>query len=159
MSEQKTARPRPRKVRGTAVFHGDDSMEFVPQQEGQPVQKSVRKLGESRFYETEGEKQSSYVAHLKVDKSSADPAAEMFEQLALLAKPLMKQQPPMPRSKVLLDDTNIHVWHEKADNKVVIMMEVDTTASGELSSQVYNLTIRVHKCFAINETSLRPPKK
>ena len=159
MNEKTTARPRLRKVRGTAVFHDDDSVEFVPQQEGVPVQKGVRKLGESRFYETEGEKQSSYVAHLKVDKSSADPAAEMFEQLALLAKPLMKQLPPMPQSKVLLDDTNIHVWHEKDDNKVVIMMEVDTTASGELSSQVYNLTIRVNKCFAINKTSLRPHEK
>lgn len=159
MSEPTTPKPKLRKVRGTAVFHDDDSLEFVPQQEGQPVQKRVRKLGESRFFETEGEKRSSYVAHLKVDKDSADPAVEMFEQLQHLTKPLLTKPPQAPRYKALLDDGGVRVWHRAQEHKVIVMMEVDTSTAGELSSQLFNLTAKVNKCFAINRTSLRPQGK
>ena len=60
-------------MRGVATFHDDDSVEFSPYKDGTPVQKDVKKKGESRFYETEGEKTSSYVAHLKVPKNRQTP--------------------------------------------------------------------------------------
>ena len=82
-----------------ATFHDDDSVEFAPYNSGgEPVQKNVRKRGDSRFYETDGEKQSSYVCHLKVGKDSEDPAAEMFDQLKYLTKSMQKKEPPVPRT-------------------------------------------------------------
>lgn len=156
MTDEKTKKPQPRKIRGTAIFHDDDALEFIPQREGTPVQIGVRKRGESRFYETEGEKQSSYVAHLKVPKDSADPATEMMEQLQYLTSGIAKKEPPTPKSKRLLDRQDLRVWHRKNENKVIIQMEIDTTARGELSSQLFNLTAEINKCFAINQNSLRP---
>ena len=37
----------PRRVRGTATFHDDMSVEFVPQGKGEPVQRNVKKVGEA----------------------------------------------------------------------------------------------------------------
>ena len=159
MNSPDSQKPQPRKVKGTAIFHADDSVEFTPQGEGTAVQRNVKKRGESRFYETEGEKQSSYVAHLKVNRNATDPAAEMFEQLDFLTKPLQRQESKLPRNKALLDLPGVRVWHRRQENKVIVMMEITPTATGELSSQLLKLTQDVNKCFAINRTSLLPPKK
>lgn len=159
MTDNETKKPQPRKVRGVATFHDDDSVEFSPYREGVPVQKGVRKRGESRFYETDGEKTSSYIAHLKVPKDSTDPAAEMMEQLQYFLKPLAKKELPAPKNKALLDKPGVRVWHRKSENKIVVMMEITPTETGELSYQLFNLTAEVNKCFAINETFLLPPKK
>lgn len=159
MSEAQTIKKSPRKVRGTATFHDDDSVEFQPWGNGEPVQKSVKKKGDSRFYETEGEKQSSYIAHLKVAKDSSDPVAEMYEQLQYFTKSLQKNEPKEPKGKRLLDKKAVQVWHKKADNKVIVRMEIPTDTGAELSSILFNLTSDVNKCFAINRNSLRPQKK
>ena len=160
MTEADTQRQTaPRKVRGVATFHDDDSVEFAPYNSGgEPVQKNVRKRGDSRFYETDGEKQSSYVCHLKVGKDSEDPAAEMFDQLKYLTKSMQKKEPPVPRTKTLLDQKGLRVWHRRQEHKVIVQMELSTEGTAELSSKLFNLTAEVNKCFAINRTSLRPQK-
>ena len=148
------------KVRGTATFNDEDrSFEFTPYQEGDPVQKCVRKKGESRFYETDGEKKSSYVAHLKVDKDCQDPAAEMFAQLHDFTKTLIKKEPSPPKSKALMDKPRVKVWHRTKENKILVQMEISTDGGGELSSKLFNLTAEVNKCFAINRNSLLPVKQ
>ena len=159
MNEQKQQAEQPRKLRGTATFFGDGRAEFQPQGEGQPVQRSVKKKGDSRFYETEGEKQSSYVAHLKVNKDSTDPAAEMQEQLDYFLKGFGVKEPKAPRSKCLMDEPGVKIWHKKSDNKVVVLMEMQTDVEQQLSTQLFNLMSEINKCFAINQTSLAPRKK
>ena len=154
-----TKKTPPRKVRGVATFHNDDSVEFVPYNVGDPVQKCVRKKGESRFYETEGEKQSSYVCHLKVDKDCDDPAAEMFDQLRDLTKPLQKKEPAAPRSKALMETEGLRVWHRRQEHKIVVQMEISTEGTCELSTKLLNLTAEVNKCLAINRTSLLSQKR
>ena len=151
--------PRPVKVRGTAVFHDGGDMEFVAQRKGEPVQRSVRKKGDSRFYETEGEKDSSYVCHLKVPKTAEDPAAQMFEELQYFTKGMQAKEPAAPKSKKLLEKPGLSVWHRKQENKVIVMMEVSTENPYEMSSVLFNLTSEVNKCFAINRTLLSPQKK
>ena len=75
-----------KKLRGTARIYDDDSLEFRPYEAGKPVQKGVKKARKSSFYATEGEKESSYVMHLRVDKNSLDPAAELSEDFDKLIK-------------------------------------------------------------------------
>ena len=159
MNEQRQPRPQPRKIRGTAIFHDDNSLEFVPQGEGEPVQRSVKKRGESRFYETEGEKQSSYIAHLKVPKDSQDPASEMFEQLKYFTTGIAKKEPKPPSSKALMEKPGLKVWHRKKENKIVIQMELDTDTNARLTTRLLNLTAEINKCFALNQTSLAPAKR
>lgn len=74
------------KVRGTATINPDNSFDFTPSQQGEPVQRSVRKSRKSKMYETAGVERQSMVCHLVVDKNATDPAAEMFEDFKKLTK-------------------------------------------------------------------------
>ena len=145
----------PLKVRGQATINietGD--VDFRAYQQGEPVQRNVKKQGGSSFYETEGRKESSYICHLKVPKDSADPAAEMQEQLEKFLKPLVKKEPAKPRGKRLLETQDVTVYHNQKEQRVSVLMTIDLTAEGELSAKLFNLTSEVNKCFAINQKSL-----
>jgi len=152
----------PWKVRGTATFHADHSVEFTPQGTGDPVQKNVRKLGESRYYETEGGRRSPgfHVVHLKAPMTSADPVADMAEQLEQLTAPLRKTKsaPEVVRERCLLDGFDVMVYFAKREKRVRIEMRVPTDCS-DMTAYLLDLTSQVSRCFAINETSLRPRRK
>ena len=51
--------------------------EFVPQGQMPSNRTMLRQLGNSSFYKSEGEKESSYSLHLNVDGKSEDPVAEI----------------------------------------------------------------------------------
>jgi len=160
MTSNREQAVKPRKVRGTATFHDDTGdMEFRASQPGEPVQRNVKKSGQSSFYETEGAGQSSYVCHLKVPKGIADPAAEMEEQLQKLTAPIRKLEPRQPRGRLLLESPAVNVWHNRKCGVVSVVMNIDLQTEGEISAKLFNLTAEVNKCFAINRTSLLPPKK
>lgn len=55
-----------KKIRGSARYYDDDSMEFIPQQEGEPKMRNAVKVGKSTAYTTNGEKQQSFVMHISV---------------------------------------------------------------------------------------------
>lgn len=149
-----------RRVRGTATFNDETGdMTFRAVQPGEPVQKNVRRSGSSSFYETEGQGRSSYVCHLKVDRDSADPAAEMEEQLQRLTSPIRKKPVVRLRGRHLLDKDGVKVYHDRRCNQVSVLMSIDLDAEGEISAKLFNLTAEVNKCFAINRTSLTPQKK
>ena len=131
-------------------------MEFRACQPGEPVQKNVKRVKDSSFYETEGTKESSYVAHLKVPKTSPDPVGEMFEQLAEGTKRLQKKEPPKPKGRRLIDEPRLMVVHNAKENQVTVTMTIDLKAEGELSAKLFNLTSEVNKCFAINQKRLTP---
>lgn len=159
-SNKKNNVAKPLKVRGQATIDtttGD--VEFKAYQQGEPVQKNVKKQGGSSFYETEGRKESNYICHLKVPKDSADPVAEMLDQFNYFTKHLKSKEPSKPRGKRLLETQDVTVYHNRRENKVTVLMTIDLTTEGELSAKLFNLTSEVNKCFAINKTSLRPQSK
>ena len=150
---------KPRKVRGWMTLHSDDSLEFRPSAEGTAAKVGEKKRGNSSFYRTAGEKESSVVAHLRVDASCEDPVAQMYEDLAALTKGQTQKEPPLPRSRKLMERPGVQVWHRQKEHKVVVVMEISTDTVQELSGQLFNLTSEVNKCFAINRTSLLRPRK
>ena len=76
---QITKPEKPRRVRGTGIFDtAASTFSFQPMGEGEPVRHNVRKKGESQFFETKGEKQSSYICHLKVSRDS--PGVEVWHR-------------------------------------------------------------------------------
>lgn len=159
-NENKNIVAKPLKVRGTATIHIDTGdVDFRAYQQGEPVQKNVKKRGQSTFYETEGVKDSSFVCHLKVPKDSSDPVAEMQEQFEFFTKNLTSKEPTLPKGKRLLSTENVVVVHNRRTNKVSVHMTIDLEEVGELSAKLFNLTAEVNKCFAINRTSLRPQTK
>ena len=148
------------KVRGSAKINRETGdVEFTAAQPGDPVQRNVRKCGKSTFYETDGAQQCSYVCHLKVDKDSADPAAEMQQQLERLTACIRKREPRQPRGRLLLESPAVNVWHNRKCGVVSVVMNIDLQTEGEISAKLFNLTAEVNKCFAINSRSLLPRRK
>jgi len=161
MGNEKEKPMKPRRIRGTAVFHDDDAVEFIPQGKGEPVQRAVRKHGESKLYETEGDKTSSYVAHLKVNRDTADPRAELFDQLEHLTSKMNKDKEGLltPPVKCLEKTDCLKIWHNRRTKKVIVQMEISLDSGYMPSKALYQLTAATDKCFVINETSLVPQKK
>ena len=144
-------------VRGTArIDRETGDVNFRAAQSGEPVQRNVKKYGKSSFYETEGEKQSSYVCHLKVDKDAVDPVADMRDQLEHLTANLRKKEPAAPRGKFLLDKPGLVVIHNRKAGEVSVRLTIDLRSEGMLSFKLFNLVSEVNKCFAINQKELTP---
>ena len=128
---------------------------------GGTAQKNVVKFGEAKMYETEGEKQSSLCAHLKVDRKAADPGTELYDQLEGVLKKagLEKKADGMakPATKCLVNTEVLKVWHNRKTNKLMIQMVIDPTvndSTAKLYQSLFQLTCTVNKCFVINEKSI-----
>ena len=148
------------KKKGTATINlttGD--VNFSAYNEGGgTAQKNVVKAGDAKLYETEGEKQSSICAHLRVSSLVADPRAELQEQLdAVLRKAGYKEEPEgllKPQVKCLERSKVLTIWHDKKKRKVVVQMVIDTEVNTTLEQPLYQLAQMTVKCFAINQKSL-----
>ena len=103
--------------------------EFVPTGTRESNRKMLKQLGNSSFYKSEGEKESSYSLHLNVDGKSEDPVAEMFEQFKVLTAEQQKQLPTLPENqqgRMLLDDgKGLKIWLDSEKHKVSILSELD----------------------------------
>ena len=145
------------KVRGTSTIDRETGdVTFRACQPSDPVQKNVKKVGSSSFYETEGAKQSSYVCHLRVDKDCEDPAAEMQEQLNKLTASIQRKAPAAPRGKFLLNREDVVVVHNQTQREVTVRLTINLQTEGEVSAKLFNLISEVNKCFAINQKELIP---
>lgn len=118
--------------RGTATIYEDDSIEFRPCAKGEPSQKNVKRSGSSKFYETNGEKESSYVAHLMTSKESIDPVGDMLKDFGTLTKELQPQLPEEPRTKPLMKKDGLSVYLDAKEHKLKVFCEIlldaETTA-------------------------------
>ena len=103
--------------------------EFIPQGQKASNRNMLKQLGNSSFYKSEGEKESSYSLHLNVDGKSEDPVAELFEQFMVLTAEQQKQKPTLPegqQGRMLLDGGNgLKIWLDKESHKVSILAELD----------------------------------
>ena len=102
--------------------------EFIPQGQKPSNRTMLKQLGNSSFYRSEGEKESSYSCHLNVDGKSEDPVAEMFEQFKLLTEGERKQAPRMPEGsegRMLYDDgQGLKVWLDTEAHRLTILTEL-----------------------------------
>ena len=110
-------------------WEGTDYVEFVPTGTRESNRKMLKQLGNSSFYKSEGEKESSYSLHLNVDGKSEDPVAEMFEQFKVLTAEQQKQKPCLSEvgeGRMLLDNgSNLKVWLDTSRAKLTVLAELD----------------------------------
>ena len=128
--------------------------EFVPQGQKQSNRNMLKQLGNSSFYKSEGEKESSYSLHLNVDaKDCADPVGALFEQFLHLTKEQQKTPPQLPEAlqgRMLYDNGgSLQVWHDTQKHEVVILTHLECTPQIErqllqAQSQM-NVTIGRHR--------------
>lgn len=142
------------KVRGTAIYYDDESMEFVPQKEGKAIQKNVKKYRKSRYYQTDGEKTNSFVCHLVADGNDPDPFATMYEDMERMAKDVTSKPLAKKRGKVLYNSDGIYIVLSATGNMQVsidVPAEDIPTIQASMVKRLYTIT----QCFVSNQTSLQ----
>lgn len=149
----------PRRVKGTLTILEGDDMEFRAQRStGVSTQELVSKKGDSKMYRTTGEKNPKMVAHLVTSADCPDPVADMREQLERLGKTLKPKAQPKLKGRVLLNDEGLRVVHNARQQQVEVVIDLSTAADDTLTNQLIRKLQIVSQCFAINKTSLNPPK-
>ena len=145
-------------VRGTAKIDRETGdMNFRAYQEGRgPAKEVLKKRGDSQLYLTLGEKESSMVAHLRVKSDVADPVAQLYDDLGYVTKGMLKQEPKVPKTYMLLDKEGVKVSHRPIEKVVTVHLTINLDGESELSAKLFNLTSEVSKCFAINRKRLTP---
>ena len=115
--------------------------EFIPTGTRESNRRMLRQLGNSSFYKSEGEKDSSYSLHLNVDGKIEDPVAEMFQQFMVLTEGERKQMPTLPEEcegRMLYDNgSSLKMWHDTARGEVVILTRL--TCSPLIERQLLQL--------------------
>lgn len=103
--------------------------EFIPQGQKPSNRTMLKTLGNSSFYKSEGEKESSYSLHINVDGRSEDPVGEMLEQFKVLTAEQQKQMPQLPegsQGRMLLDDGRcLKVWLDTETHKLTILTTLE----------------------------------
>jgi hypothetical protein len=115
-------------------------------------------MGDSSFYQTNGEKESSFSLHVNVDGDSQDPVAEIYEIMDMLTKDQRKQKPTLSENcegRMLLDDGNgLQVWLDTAKGEVNILARLECSPQIEralLQAQAtMNVTIGRYRQDIIN---------
>lgn len=158
---------RPRRKPDSSVkgklnrWDNSDYCEFVPAGTRESNRTMLKQLGDSSFYKSEGEKQSSYSVHLNCDGKSEDPVGELFDQFLVLTEGQRKQLPKLPEGsegRMLLDNgMGLQIWLDRERGKVSILTELDCNSNIErqllqAQSQM-NVSIGRHRTEILNNES------
>ena len=123
-------------VKGTMkTWEGTDYCEFHPVGKRESNRTELKRVGDSSFYQTKGEKESSFSIHINVDGSSADPVNEAREIFNVLTADQAKQKPTISENsqgRMLFDNgEGLQIWHDSEANKLTIMAQLECTADME----------------------------
>jgi len=126
--------PKPRKVRGTGIYQGDE-FTFKPAEEGQPSQLNVRTCRGGKTFETTSEKSPLKVAHLTCRADAADPYAEYIGQLERLG---IKPQQPEKRSpqQRVVNEGGMQVFVLQKEQRMVYQGTIDLSRCRNWQSEV-----------------------
>ena len=120
-----SSKPKPRKVRGTGTYVGDE-FTFTPYEQGEPAQRNVKTTKGGKVYETCSEKKPMKVAYLTCAADAADPWSEYTSQLKKLGvKPLKPVQ--MPDSLRVVKENGLECWLDEEKNEVTYTGTLDLT--------------------------------
>lgn len=160
--EQTNYVSRPRRKADSSVkgklnrWEGSDYVEFIPTGTRESNRKMLKQLGNSSFYKSEGEKDSSYSLHLNVDGKSEDPVAEMLEQFLLLTEGERKQMPQLPEGsegRMLFDDNKgLQIWLDNERHEVSIMTRLQ--CNPQIERQLLAAQAQMNVCIGRHRTEI-----
>ena len=123
MTQTTNTKPKPRKVRGTGTYIGDE-FTFTPYEQGEPTQRNVKTTKGGKVYETCSEKKPMKVAYLTCAADAADPWSEYTSQLKKLGvKPQKPQQ--LPDNLRVVKEQGLECWLDEAKNELTFSGTVD----------------------------------
>jgi len=116
MTQAANTKPKPRKVRGTGTYLGDE-FTFTPYEQGEPAQRNVKTTKGGKVYETCSEKKPMKVAYLTCAADSADPWNEYTCQLKKLGiKPQKPQQ--QPDTLRVVNESGLQCWLDETKEEM-----------------------------------------
>ena len=137
-------------------WEGSDYVEFVPTGTRESNRKMLKQLGNSSFYKSEGEKESSYSVHLNCDGKSEDPVGELLDQFLVLTEVQRKALPKLPEGsegRMLLDNgQGLQIWLDRERGKVSILTELD--CGPNIDRQLLQAEGQMNVCIARNRQEI-----
>lgn len=120
-----TPKPKPRKVRGTGTYVGDE-FTFKPCAEGESTQRDVKSCKNGKLFTTTSEKKPLQVAHLSCPADSPDPWAEYTRRLIQLGvKPLKPTE--QPASQRVVSEDGLECWLDESKGQLTFTGSIDLT--------------------------------
>ena len=165
MEKEKTIVSRPRRKADSSVkgrlnrWEGSDYVEFVPTGTRESNRRMLKQLGNSSFYKSEGEKESSYSLHINVDAKTEDPVAEMYQQFLTLTENERKEKPTLPdtqQGRMLLDNgSSLKVWHDTEKGEVCILTRLECNPM--IERQLLQLQADMGRCIGRYRNEITKP--
>ncbi len=144
-------KPKPRRVRGTGTYVGDE-FTFTPCAQGEPAQLNVKTCKGGKLFDTTSEKSPLKVAHLTCSADAADPYAEYTSQLEKLGiKPHDQQH--LPEKQRLVSEGGMQVYLDSKKGYLTYQGCIDLNVSHNWQSdvmrqlQIIVRTLPVHEKF------------
>ena len=131
--------------------------EFIPQGQKPSNRTMLKQMGNSSFYKSEGEKESSWSLHLNVDaKDCEDPVAALHEQFLFLTEGEVKQKPQLQEGfegRMLLDNgQGLQIWLDRERGKVSILTTLD--CGPNIERQLLQAEGQMNVCIARNRQEI-----
>ena len=148
------SKPKPRRVRGTGTYMGDE-FTFTPYEQGEPAQLNVKTCKGGKTYQTSSEKKPMKVAYLTCASDAADPWNEYTSQLKKLGiKPL--KPVTLPDSLRVVNESGLQCWLDEEKGEVTFTGTVNLGKhsrdwAAEVLRQVQLVVRRLPACERFNK--------
>ena len=118
MTQTTNTLPKPRKVRGTGIYSGNE-FSFKPCEEGPSSQTNVKTCaGGGKRWTTTGSDPSKMIT-LKVKESSPDQYADFVKQFEALTRDLKPKKPvALPDTQRVVDEDGLQCWLNEAKGEL-----------------------------------------
>ena len=132
MTQTTNSQPKPRKVRGTGIYSGNE-FSFKPCEEGPSSQTNIKTcVGGGKRWTTTGSDPSKMIT-LKSKESSPDQYADFVKQFEALTRDLKPKKPvALPDTQRVVDEDGLQCWLNEAKG------ELTFTGTGDLSKNCRN---------------------
>ena len=123
MTQTTNTLPKPRKLRGTGTYVGDE-FSFKPCAEGEPTQRDVKSCKNGKLFTTTSEKKPLQVAPLSCPADSPDPWAEYTRRLIQLGvKPNRKEE--LPDGMRVVSEEGLQCWLDEEKGVMTFTGTID----------------------------------
>lgn len=130
--------------------------EFVPTGTKESNRVMKKQVGNSSFYQSVGQKESSYTVHINVDGNSEDPVAEAFDLFKVLTEGEQKQKPQMPegqQGRMLTDNRQgLQIWLDSEKGEVVILSRLQ--CSPDIERQLLHMQSQMNVCIGCHRQEI-----
>lgn len=127
MTQTTNSQPKPRKVRGTGIYSGNE-FSFKPCEEGPSSQTNVKTCaGGGKRWTTTGSDPSKMIT-LKSKESSPDQYADFVKQFEALTRDLKPKKPvALPDTQRVVDEDGLQCWLNEAKGELTFTGTISLT--------------------------------